>query len=490
MEMTPFHGAPAELPEVPGFVATTLLGLGTHGAVWAAREQITGDVVALKIGQPAANGRAAHEADLLARLDHPHLIRLRRVVQTLDGTTALVLDFAAGGSLAAVVAARGPLQPGEAVTLLVPLAEALADLHDHAIAHGDLAPGNVLFSADGRPLLSDLGVSRILGARQSHWSTPGFSDPDPAADARASDVWGLGALAWFAVTGEPPPGPDHPSAPQLSADVPAALQVLIRECLSAEPRHRPSASDVAARAWDAAQAVPIELPPSVTRGDPSQTPLDVRLRLETTPSRIHADEPDGQGSGRRTRRPTRWHLAGAVLGCLVAGASYMIVMSAGRGETSAPPVRGSPAVSASSGTAAHGQASIAAVLNRIAAARAIAFERVSVRLLASADEPGSDAEQMDAELVRRLSEAGLHLEGLSYLITEVRVTNAGPGLLDVTALVTTSEHRQVGAAGVASGKIVRQVAAAGPQRMRLRLVDADRNGWLVRTVKPIPPSIG
>ena len=69
----------------------------------------------------------------------------------------------AGGSLGQVVAQREHLTPGETVTVIAPIARALAGLHDLGVVHGDLSPGNVLLDSTGRPVLADLGFSRLTG---------------------------------------------------------------------------------------------------------------------------------------------------------------------------------------------------------------------------------------------------------------------------------------------------------------------------------------
>ena len=133
-------------------------------------------------------------------------MRLRAVVGAGDDLV-LVLDLAPGGSLARLVAGRGPLPPGEVVTVAVPLAQALADVHARGLVHGDVTPANVLFAADGRPLLSDLGVSRLLGEGSTETAgTSGFVDPAVLAGGTrpAADVHGLAATCVAALTGSPP----------------------------------------------------------------------------------------------------------------------------------------------------------------------------------------------------------------------------------------------------------------------------------------------
>ncbi len=164
----------------------------------------TGRAVALKVLHGPGRGEPSRrESALQRRIDHPHLLTLLRTTRTTDGRTALVTELAAGGSLAALVRARGGLDPGEVVTVLTPLAGALADLHDRGVVHGDVSAGNVLFLADGRPVLADLGTAGLLGVDPATHATPGYADPAVARGAGlapASDVHALGALAWFALT--------------------------------------------------------------------------------------------------------------------------------------------------------------------------------------------------------------------------------------------------------------------------------------------------
>src|SRR6185437_5228438 len=132
-----------------GYEVEALLGFGGTGEVWSARESTTGERVALKRlrGTDAAPSRELQrEAALLASARHEHVVRLRSVVPT-PGGLVLVLDFAAGGSLASLLGARGRLTAAEVVTIGAPLAQALADVHERGITHGDVTPANIVFDA-------------------------------------------------------------------------------------------------------------------------------------------------------------------------------------------------------------------------------------------------------------------------------------------------------------------------------------------------------
>ena len=163
------------------------------------------------------------EVRILSALEHSHLLRAHAVVRlpahdSGGSGLGLVLDYAPGGSLATLVGSRGRLGPGETVTVLTPIAQALAYLHGQGFTHGDVAPGNVLFTADGKPLLADLGVARMVAdaAPVAEAGTAGFRDPAPVDAVRAGlqperDIYSLAALGWYCLTGRAPePGAHRP----------------------------------------------------------------------------------------------------------------------------------------------------------------------------------------------------------------------------------------------------------------------------------------
>src|SRR4051812_29654090 len=198
-------------PVVPGYTLQELLGRGGSGEVWRAVPRGGGAPDAVKVLVAGDPERQAREAALLGELDHPHLVRLRDVVHQPrrggEARVALVLDLLPGGSLAALLARRGRLRPGEVVTALAPVAAALAHAHERGVVHGDLSPGNVVFTAEGRPVLTDLGVARVLGEEAAREVTPAYVDPTVArggAHGPASDVFGVAAAAFHALTGVAP----------------------------------------------------------------------------------------------------------------------------------------------------------------------------------------------------------------------------------------------------------------------------------------------
>jgi hypothetical protein len=146
----------SELWSLPGYDVRSLVGDGRAGDLWSAVERATGEAVALRrVGGVADADRLRSLVARCAGL--PYVVRLRDVVAH-EGLLVLVTDAPSGGALDALVARRGALEPGEVVTVGVPLAEALAAAHDRGLVHGAVTAPSVLFTADGMPLLADLGL--------------------------------------------------------------------------------------------------------------------------------------------------------------------------------------------------------------------------------------------------------------------------------------------------------------------------------------------
>ncbi|MCW2682319.1 MAG: Serine/threonine protein kinase [Blastococcus sp.] len=269
-------------PGVPGYVLETLLGRGGSGEVWRALPRRGGEPVAVKVLVAGEPERQAREAALLGALDHPHLVRLIEVVHQprRDGATrvALVLELLAGGSLAALLARRGRLRPGEVVTAIAPVAAALAHAHGNGVVHGDLSPGNIVFTEEGRPVLTDLGVARVLGETAAGEVTPAYVDPTVArggAAGPASDVFGIAAAAFHALTGIAPwnaatPGDtltvaatgELPDLAELAPEAPQGLIEVISRGLAADPHDRGSAAAFALDLRHACRPEPVRLPSS------------------------------------------------------------------------------------------------------------------------------------------------------------------------------------------------------------------------------------
>ena len=462
-------------PEVAGYELRHVLGRGSGGEVWLASERATGEAVAVKCVRPGADiatrDRLRREAAVLAGIDHPHVLRLRSVVGCAGSgdEVALVLDLATGGSLARLVARRGPLPAGEVVTVLVPLADALAEVHAHGIVHGDVTPANVLFAAGGRPVLADLGVARLVagGDPGPAAGTPGFRDPhrvwgvDPAGD-----VHGLAATCFLALTGEPPYDDDRPGGGDgvrrrlAAAGHGGPLLEVLERVLDAPPGERPGASELARLAYACCPAEPVRLEPGPlvdpVTGPEGAAPLTV-VSARRRPEPLAVPSPGPRTHRRvRARRPALlagWRQGLAVLGGALAVTTAAVtgIAWAGSGSGSAParglvPAAGAPA-GGSPATAALPTRSWAAVLGSLDARRSAAYATGDPQRLAGVYTAGSPAGRRDAAELAGLRGAGLRAEGMRLRIlqvTELRRTDRHVRLRVVDVL---RRHRLVDGSG-------------------------------------------
>jgi len=234
--------------EPSGYEALELIGFGAVGEVWRARARSSGEVVALR-RLPEAEREELQElrrqAAVVRTLPGVHLVRLRSVHGDV-----LVLDHAPGGSLAALLARRGRLDPGEVVTVVAPVAQVLGAAHVAGLVHGHVGLRSVLLTADGMPLLDELGAGhlceRALGL-----------DPTGVLGS-AADVWALGALCHVLLCGAAPvPGVSLAlSAPT----VPVALVRAVDAALAFDPAARPEAAELSALLLQACPARPVTFP--------------------------------------------------------------------------------------------------------------------------------------------------------------------------------------------------------------------------------------
>ena len=260
------------------------LGRGGMGIVYLAREVHLDRLVAIKLlpperaAQPALRERFLREARLAAKLSHPNIIPIHAVEDT-NGFVFYVMAFVDGETLANRVRTRGPLPSSEAARVLREVAWALASAHAQGLVHRDVKPDNILLeTASGRVLVADFGIAAATGEAgvDGIAGTPEFMSPEQALgghiDAR-SDLYGLGATAFYAFSGRFPFEGRSPTeilakqvtepAPPLSSvgvTVPRKLASLVDRCLAKEPDHRPASAQALAEQLGLALEQRRELP--------------------------------------------------------------------------------------------------------------------------------------------------------------------------------------------------------------------------------------
>ncbi len=305
--------------EVGDYRSTELIGAGGSAQVWRGLRVSTGVVVAIKVYGADQMAAARREAALAAAVNHQHVVAVLDVVADAD-RVALITEYAAGGDLADLLADRGRLSAGETLTVLLPLAAALATAHERQIIHGDVSAQNVVFDQAGRPLLADLGAARA--AAESGLpvaATPADAAPELARGGPATpatDMFSLGSLALACLTGRhawpadelsdvviqaaagqwPDPGEDVDSP---------ALAVAVRALLDHEPERRPGAASLVLDLRAAGRPEPLGLGRVGRHGLGAASPQSPGPEGERA-RRVSSDR-DGSDAGRlrRSRAITR-----------------------------------------------------------------------------------------------------------------------------------------------------------------------------------------
>jgi serine/threonine-protein kinase len=189
-------------------------------SVWRAHDVTLDRRVAVKrlhaphLDDPELSERFRREAQVVARLAHPNLVRLLDGGEEPDGPF-LVFELVEGRDLKAIVRAQGPLDPVMAAQTCAQVADALAYAHERGVVHRDIKSRNVMVTADGQAKLTDFGIARLIEADAASGLTRtgtmiGTSDylaPEQAegltADPR-TDVYSLGVVLYECLTGELP----------------------------------------------------------------------------------------------------------------------------------------------------------------------------------------------------------------------------------------------------------------------------------------------
>ena len=239
---------------------------GGMGLVFKARQRSLGRWVAVKVvaggvlAAPDFVKRFRNEAEAAAALDHPHIVPIYEIGEA-GGQPFFSMKLLEGGTLVQR-ARREPLAPAVAARLMVKVAGAVHYAHQRGVLHRDIKPNNILLDAAGEPFLTDFGLARLVerDSTLTHTiamlGTPAYMSPEQArGEARslttAADVYGLGAVLYELLTGQPPfaggtsvetvrlvldSEPRRPS--MLNAAVDRDLETICLKCLEKEPARR------------------------------------------------------------------------------------------------------------------------------------------------------------------------------------------------------------------------------------------------------------
>src|SRR5881296_1314079 len=246
------------------------IGRGGQGVVFRARQKSLNRTVALKViglGQWATKAhlkRFRREAEAAASLDHPCIVPIYEVGER-DGSCYFSMKFVEGGQLDEVVR-RAPMSIRQAVELIVKVARIVHYAHEHGILHRDIKPGNILLDAKGEPHLTDFGLARLVESESTVTrtlellGTPSYMAPEQAVGNNAAvssvtDVYGLGAVLYQLLTGQPPFAggttyetiklllDTEPRQPRLlNSKIDRDLSTICLKCLEKDPQRRYSSA--------------------------------------------------------------------------------------------------------------------------------------------------------------------------------------------------------------------------------------------------------
>ena len=355
---------------VVGCRIEAVAGRGGMGVVFRALQLSLDRTVALKAIAPALAGeeqyraRFQREARLAAVIEHPNVLPVYEAGELASGELYLIMRWVEGTDLRQLLASERRVSARRAVTLLVPVARALEAAHARGLVHRDIKPANVLVAAGEHVYLTDFGVARLASEEQGLTKTGAFvgtfayAAPERmmggADSGPAGDIYSLGCMLFEVLTGRGPFTRDSelatiqahvndriPSARAEAADVPAALDEVVRRALAKAPADRFSSAGEMADAMEASLAAPgpaSDLDPARTVRTESTNlrPPTVTQPPTAGPKATQPQTPAPAATQPRTtvlvetRRRPRWPLIG-VGALLLGGAAAAVIAVASSG---------------------------------------------------------------------------------------------------------------------------------------------------------------
>ncbi len=311
------------------YVLRELVGRGGMGEVWRGNDIVLGRDVAVKIllhawtGDPAFSERFRAEARTMAALSDPNIVEIYDVGNA-HGVAYLVMQFVPGESLHGLLHRVGPLPPADVMRIVAHAGRALHQAHVHGILHRDVKPGNLLIRPDGRVVLTDFGVARMMGADRltapgEIFGTPSYLAPEQVNGGvigPAVDIYALGVVAYECLTLRPPFVSDSPvgvalmqtrdEPPPLPASIPEPVRRVVMRALAKDPGLRwESAAAMAEAALAAAASRPgpvAPVAPTVPKVAGARPPA--RPVLDPRPSARIPIRPHESAEAARHRTPS------------------------------------------------------------------------------------------------------------------------------------------------------------------------------------------
>jgi serine/threonine-protein kinase len=254
------------------------IGTGGMGVVYRASHAMLRRPTAIKLLLPDRAGEASlmrfeREVQMTAQLSHPNTIAIYDYGRTPDGRFYYAMEYLDGINLEELVREHGPQPPGRVVSILDQVCGALAEAHGRGLIHRDIKPANIILTERGgepdvakivdfglvKPIFDD-ALDRTQSDSATLAGTPLYMSPEsmtaPDLGDTRSDLYALGAVAYYLLTGVPVfEAPtvveiiaDHlhtepiPPSRRVAFEIPSDLEAIVLWCLNKNPAHRPSSA--------------------------------------------------------------------------------------------------------------------------------------------------------------------------------------------------------------------------------------------------------
>ncbi len=259
-----------------------VLGQGGMGAVYQARDQELDRVIALKVirpelaGNPSILQRFKQELILARHVTHKNVVRIYDLGEA-DGIRFITMEYVEGDDLRALLRRHGKFSPSQAVEIIQQISRALDAAHSEGVIHRDLKPQNVMRDLQGRVVVMDFGLARLLespGMTQTGAlvGTMEYMSPEQAlgeALDQRSDLFAVGLIFYELLTAKSPYKADTGIATlvkrtreaavpvsQIDSSVPKSLSLIVGRCLERDPNHRYSSAQELLNQLEAWQSNP------------------------------------------------------------------------------------------------------------------------------------------------------------------------------------------------------------------------------------------
>lgn len=299
------------------YVLKEVLSAGGENLIWAADDEVLGKPITLHFVPGEVLKDAAALAELRQEVKRNRPLILPGVLRVYDlveepGWTAVSMDGFSGKSLASLLKEKGKYDAEELQQWLPKICQILEDAHKINIVHRDLSPANIFITEEGQPLITGFGISRVIQDALSRAEPPQITPShraslspqllDGKTPARTDDVYGVGALGFELLTGNPlftkgdiatqirqTPPPTVSQVRSISrtpaAAMPAAWNETIAACLSKTPEGRPAtAAEVARRLSANAEETPATAPAAAAAATTAAVAATSEIPAPATPA--------------------------------------------------------------------------------------------------------------------------------------------------------------------------------------------------------------